>query len=121
MRRRSLASSPSYLAPTFVIGGATYTLDPVRLVVSDGDKRPFPLLPNPTMFSINGFNYVIDTNRMPHAIVGNDNVSPLATDVTVDTRQPDTAFDVHAQRPGLRVRRGRERATCSRSPAPRAI
>ena len=29
------------------------------------------------MFSINGCNYVIDTNRVPHAIVGNNNVSPL--------------------------------------------
>jgi hypothetical protein len=77
-----------YAAPTFFIDGATYTLDPVHLVVSDGDKRQFPLLPNPAMFSINGFNYVIDTNRVPHAIVGNDNVSPLATDVTVESGEP---------------------------------
>ncbi len=77
-----------YLAPTFFIGGATYTLDPVQLVVTDNNKRPYPLLPNPTMFSINGFNYVIDTNRVPHAIVGNNNVSPLATDVTVESGQP---------------------------------
>ncbi|HVH76575.1 MAG TPA: hypothetical protein VM755_16790 [Stellaceae bacterium] len=77
-----------YLAPTFFIGSATYTLDPVRLAVTDNDKRPYPLLPNPTMFSINGFNYVIDTNRVPHAIVGNNNVSPLATDVTVIGGQP---------------------------------
>ena len=78
----------AYLAPTFFIGGATYTLDPVHLMVSDGDKRQFPLLLNPTMFSINGFNYVIDTNRTPHAIVGNDNMSPLATDVTVSRGNP---------------------------------
>lgn len=78
----------AYLAPTFFIDGATYTLDPVRLVVSDNDKRQFPLLPNPTMFSINGFNYVIDTNRTPHAIVGNNNVSPLSTDVTVESGEP---------------------------------
>ena len=77
-----------YLAPTFFIGGATYTLDPVQLIVTDNNKRPFPLLPNPTMFSINGFNYVIDTNRSPHAIVGNNNVSPLATDVTVESGHP---------------------------------
>ena len=78
----------AYLAPTFFIGSATYTLDPVNLVVTDNNKRPFPLLPNPAMFSINGFNYVIDTNRIPHAIVGNNNVSPLSTDVTVQSGQP---------------------------------
>ncbi len=72
-----------YAAPTFFIGSAIYTFDSVALVVSDNDKRPFPLISNPTMFSINGYNYVIDTNRTPHAIVGNNNVSPLATDVTV--------------------------------------
>jgi len=77
-----------YLAPTFFIGGATYTLDPVQLVVTDNSKRPFPLVPNPTMFSSNGFNYLIDTNRVPHAIVGNNNVSPLATDVTVESGHP---------------------------------
>ena len=76
------------LVPTFFIGGATYTLDPVQLVVTDGDKRPYPLVPNPTMFSINGFNYVIDSNRVPHTIVGNNNVSPLATDVTVESGNP---------------------------------
>ena len=43
---------------------------------------------NPTMFSINGFNYVIDTNLTPHAITGNNNVSPLSTDVTVKSGQP---------------------------------
>jgi len=78
----------AYLAPTFFIGGATYTLDPVQLIVADNNKRPYPLLLNPTMFSINGFNYVIDSNRVPHAIVGNNNVSPLATDVTVETGNP---------------------------------
>ncbi len=78
----------AYLAPTFFIGGGTYTLDPVQLIVTDNSKRPFPLLPNPTMFSINGFNYVIDSNRIPHAIVGNNNISPLATDVTVESGHP---------------------------------
>ncbi len=77
-----------YLAPTFFMAGATYTLDPVRLIVTDDNKRPLPLLPNPTMFSINGFNYVIDSNRIPHAIIGNNNVSPLATDVTVESGHP---------------------------------
>jgi hypothetical protein len=78
----------AYLAPTFFIGGATYTLDPVQLIVTDNTKRPFPLLLNPTMFCINGSNYVIYTNRTPHAIVGNNNVSPLATDVTVESGHP---------------------------------
>ena len=59
------------------------------------------------MFSINGFNYVIDTNRVPHAIVGNNNVSPLATDVTVESGHPVPQLHVHAQRPDLRVHRGR--------------
>ena len=48
------------------------------------------------MFSINGFNYVIDTNRVPHAIVGNNNVSPLATDVTVVSGHADPQYDLHA-------------------------
>lgn len=78
----------AYIAPSFFISGVTYTLDPVRLVVTDSDKRPYPLVPNPTMFSLNGFNYLIDTNRTPHAIVGNDNVSPLATDITVESGEP---------------------------------
>ena len=88
-----------YAAPTFFIGGATYTLDPVALVVTDNDKRPFPLMANPTMFSINGYNYVIDTNRTPHAIVGNNNVSPLATDVTVVSGQPipNSTFTLNGQ------------------------
>ena len=88
-----------YLAPTFFLGSATYTLDPVNLVVTDNNKRPFPLIPNPTMFSINGFNYVIDTNRVPHAIVGNNNVSPLATDVTVEAGQPipNSTFTLNGQ------------------------
>ena len=58
------------------------------------------------MFSINGFNYVIDTNRVPHAIVGNDNVSPLATDVTVQSGHARSQLDLHAQRADLRVHRG---------------
>jgi hypothetical protein len=78
----------AYLSPTFFIGSATYTLDPVNLVVTDNNKRPFPLIPNPMMFSINGFNYVIDTNRVPHAVVGNNNISPLSTDVTVQSGHP---------------------------------
>ena len=77
-----------YLAPTFFIGTSTFTLDPVRLAVSDNNKVPYPLLPNPMMFSINGFNYVLDTNRVPHAVIGNNNVSPLATDVTVESGEP---------------------------------
>ena len=88
-----------YPVPTFFIGSATYTLDPVNLVVTDNNKRPFPLIPNPTMFSINGFNYVIDTNRVPHAIVGNSNVSPLSTDVTVQSGQPvpNSTFTLNGQ------------------------
>jgi hypothetical protein len=77
-----------YLSPTFFMGNAIYMLDPVNLAVTDNNKRPYPLLPNPTMFSINGFNYVIDSNHTPHAIVGNNNVSPLATDVTVQSGMP---------------------------------
>ncbi|MGA3005035.1 MAG: hypothetical protein ABSE20_25275, partial [Acetobacteraceae bacterium] len=78
----------AYLAPTFFLGTTTFTLDPVALVVSDMNKVPYPLLANPTMFSINGFNYVLDTNRVPHAVIGNNNVSPLATDVTARSGQP---------------------------------
>lgn len=77
-----------YASPTFFMGSATYTLDTVNLLVTDNNKRPYPLLPNPAMFSINGFNYVIDSNRVPHAIVGNNNVSPLSTDVTVESGHP---------------------------------
>jgi hypothetical protein len=88
-----------YLAPTFFIGATTYTLDPVQLIVTDNDKRPYPLIPNPTMFSINGFNYVIDTNRLPHAIIGNNNISPLSTDVTVESGQPipNSTFTLNGQ------------------------
>jgi hypothetical protein len=89
----------AYLAPTFFMGSATYTLDTVNLVVTDNNKRPFPLLPNPAMFSINGFNYAIDSNRVPHAIVGNNNVSPVATDVTVQGGHPvpNTTFTLNGQ------------------------
>ena len=89
----------AYLAPTFFIDNTTYTLDPVNLIVTDNDKRPFPLLPNPTMFSINGFNYVIDSNRTPHAIIGNNNVSPLSTDVTVESGRPspNSTFTLNGQ------------------------
>ena len=77
-----------YLSPTFFMGNSTFTLNPVALVVTDNNKVPHTLLPNPTMFSINGFNYVIDSNRVPHAIVGNNNVSPISTDVTVQNGLP---------------------------------
>ena len=89
----------AYLAPTFFIGSATYTLNTVNLVVTDNNKQPYPLLPNPTMFSINGFNYVIDTNHVPHAIVGNNNVSPLSTDVTVQSGHPipNSTFTLNGQ------------------------
>jgi hypothetical protein len=88
-----------YLSPTFLIGSSTYTLSTTSLVVTDNNKRPYPLIPNPTMFSINGFNYVIDTNRVPHAIVGNNNVSPLSTDVTVQNGLPvpNTTFTLNGQ------------------------
>jgi hypothetical protein len=63
----------------------------------DNNKVPYPLLPNPTMFSINGFNYVIDSNQIPHAIVGNNNTSPIATDVTIQSGQPlpNTTFTLN--------------------------
>jgi hypothetical protein len=73
-----------YEAPTFTIGSVTYTLDTVNLVVRDASKRPYPLIADPAMFSVAGVNYVIDTDRVPHAIVGNATVSPLATDVTIE-------------------------------------
>ena len=83
--------------PSFFMGSATYTLDTVNLAVADNNKIPYPLLPNPTMFSLNGFNYVIDTNRVPHAIIGNSNVSPIATDVTVVAGHPvpNTTFTLN--------------------------
>jgi hypothetical protein len=86
-----------YLAPTFFVGNSTFTLDPVKLVVTDNNKVPYPLLPNPTMFSINGFNYIIDSNQIPHAIVGNNNTSPIATDVTIQSGQPlsNTTFTLN--------------------------
>ena len=72
-----------YEAPTFTIGAVTYTLDTVNLIVRDTSKRPYPLIANPAMFAVAGVNYVIDTNQVPHAVVGNATVSPLATDVTI--------------------------------------
>ena len=86
-------------APTFFIGSTTFTLDTVNLVVTDSNRRPYPLIANPTMFSINGFNYLIDTNQIPHAIVGNDNVSPLQTDITVQNGQPiaNSTFTLNGQ------------------------
>lgn len=88
-----------YLAPTFFIGSATYTLNPSTMSITDNNKRLYPLIQNPTMFSINGFNYVIDTNRVPHTIVGNNNVSPLSTDVLVQGGQavPATTFTLNGQ------------------------
>ena len=89
----------AYLAPTFFLGASTFTLNTTTLVLTDNNKQPYPLLPNPAMFSINGFNYVIDTNRVPHAIVGNNNVSPLSTDVTVQSGLPvpNSTFTLNGQ------------------------
>jgi hypothetical protein len=78
----------AYLSPTFFLNTGTYTLDTVNQIVLDNNKRPYPLVPNPTMFSINGANYLIDTNRVPHSIIGNNNISPLSTDVTVQSGLP---------------------------------
>jgi hypothetical protein len=88
-----------YLTPTFFIGTAAYTLNPVTMLVTDNNKRPYPLIANPTMFSINGFNYVIDTNRIPHAIIGNNNASPISTDVTIQNGQPvpNSTFTLNGQ------------------------
>jgi hypothetical protein len=72
-----------YASPSFQMGSVTYTLDPVNSVVRDESKRPYPLIANPQMFSVTGANYVIDTNQVPHAIVGNETTSPLQTDVTI--------------------------------------
>jgi hypothetical protein len=89
----------AYLRPTFFIGNITYTLNTTTMLVTDNSDRPYPLIPNPSMFSINGFNYVIDTNRAPHAIVGNNNVSPLSTDVTVQNGVPvpNSTFTLNGQ------------------------
>jgi hypothetical protein len=85
--------------PTFVIGSTTFTLDTTNLVVTDNNGRPWPLIANPMMFSINGFNYLIDANQLPHTIVGNNNRSPLATDVTVQAGQPiaNSTFTLNGQ------------------------
>ena len=85
--------------PTFTIVSTTFTLDTTNLMVTDNDGRPWPLIANPMMFSINGFNYVIDTNQLPHTIVGNNNRSPLATDVTVQAGQPiaNSTFTLNGQ------------------------
>ena len=85
--------------PTFVIGSSTFTLDTTNLVVTDNDGRPWPLIANPMMFSIGGFNYLIDTNQLPHTIVGNNNRSQLATDVTVQAGQPiaNSTFTLNGQ------------------------
>ncbi|HXB32741.1 MAG TPA: hypothetical protein VNV35_04940 [Puia sp.] len=88
-----------YPSPTFFISNATYSLNTTSLIVTDNSNRPYPLIPNPSMFSIGGFNYVIDTNRVPHAIVGNNNVSPLSTDVTVQNGLPvpNSTFTLNGQ------------------------
>jgi hypothetical protein len=85
--------------PTFVIGSTTFTFDTTNLVVTDSNGRPWPLIANPMMFSVNGFNYLIDTNQLPHTIVGNNNRSPLATDVTVQAGQPiaNSTFTLNGQ------------------------
>ena len=85
--------------PTFSIGSTSFTLDTVNLVVTDSNRRPYPLVANPMMFSINGFNYLIDTNQIPHTIVGNDNRSPLQTDITVQAGQPiaNSTFTLNGQ------------------------
>ena len=82
-----------------MIGSTTFTLDTANLVVTDNNRRPYPLIANPMMFSINGFNYLIDTNQMPHTIVGNNNRSPLQTDVTVQAGQPiaNSTFTLNGQ------------------------
>lgn len=88
-----------YLMPTFFLGNATYTLNTATLTITDNNKQPHPLLNNPTMFSINGFNYVLDTNRVPHAVIGNNNISPLSTDVTVQSGRPipNSTFTLNGQ------------------------
>jgi hypothetical protein len=85
--------------PTFVIDSTTFTLNTTNLVLTDNDGRPWPLIANPMMFSINGFNYLIDTNQLPHNIVGNNNSSPLATDVTVRAGLPiaNSTFTLNGQ------------------------
>ena len=83
-----------YTSPTFAIAGMTYAFNSSSQVVTDNNNVPYPLVTNPSMFSINGSNYLIDTNQTPHGIVGNNNVSPLATDVTIVRGKPffDTTF-----------------------------
>ncbi|MFM0330068.1 RHS repeat domain-containing protein [Paraburkholderia strydomiana] len=86
--------------PTFTIGSTSFTLDTVNLVVvTDNNRRPYPLVANPMMFSINGFNYLIDTNQVPHTIVGNDNRSPLQTDISVQKGTPiaQSTFTLNGQ------------------------
>ncbi len=85
--------------PTFTIGGITFTLDIANLVVTDNNRRPYPLIANPMMFSINGANYLIDTNQIPHTIIGNDNRSPLQTDLTVLAGVPiaNSTFTLNGQ------------------------
>ena len=80
--------------PSFTIDSTRYTLDLDTLLVTDSSGRPYPLIANPAMFSLNGANYVIDTNRVPHAVIGDSTVSPIATDVTILAGQerPNTTF-----------------------------
>jgi hypothetical protein len=88
-----------FVAPTFFLGSSIYTLNTTTFVVTDSNKIPHLLVPNPTMFSIGGSNYVIDTNQVPHAVIGNDNVSPLSTDVTVQEGMPvpNSTFTLNGQ------------------------
>ena len=79
----------------------------MQLVVTDNNKRPFPLVPNPTMFSINGFNYVIDTNRDPARDRRQRQRLAAGDRRHRRERPPGSALDVHAERPDLRVYRGR--------------
>jgi len=85
--------------PTFAIDNTTFTLDTTSLVLTDNNGRPWPLIANPMMFSINGSNYLIDTNQLPHKIVGNNNRAPLATDVTVQAGVPiaNSTFTLNGQ------------------------
>ena len=78
-----------------------------------------PLLPNPTMFSINGANYVIDTNRDP-ARDDRQQQRLAAVDRRHRAGRPGRAqLDVHTRRPGLRATSRTRSTICSRSPAPR--
>ena len=76
-------------------------------------------MPNPTMFSINGPTTSSTPTGCRTPIVGNGNVSPLATDVTVAGGPAASQLDVHAGRAGLRYVEDALGTTCWRSPARR--